>query len=192
MAVMHAFSPVIGPVKIDVVISEKHDNSLGITSDPIETGAEINDHAYIKPKKLSLRIGSNTAAETFNALVAFQETRVPFSIVSGLFVYNNMLIERLTADRDATTSRVLSGSADLSEIIIVDTGYATVDDSAEQNADKSGKPGGANSTKSARPTATRAGDPTTADRVDGTVQRGDSPTTPTDPDNVSGLKRIFG
>lgn len=190
-----AFNRLIGPVPLDVFMSEKHEHTLGITSDPIETGAEVNDHAYLKPMRLTLRIGSKNAAETFNALKQFQASRVPFTIVSGLFQYTNMLIASLQAERDEAYSRVLSGTVDLQEVIIVDTAYAGV--GTDDQAGKSGEAGGKKSLRAAAPSPnkTKPGDGLTSDRVSGTVQRGDSPTTtvtPTEPANQTLLKGIFG
>lgn len=168
-----AFSSVIGPVPISCVLTEKHESSLEITLNPVEFGADITDHAYVQPKKVTLDVADANAAATFSSLVRFQESRVPFTLVTGLSVYRNMLIKSLDADRDASFSRVLRCRVDLQEIIIVDTAYAAAD--ANSDAPKGGKPGGEKSTKAAQPAKGRAGDTATADRASGTVQRGDAP-----------------
>jgi hypothetical protein len=163
----------IGPVPISVVLSESHQSSLGITENPIESGASVTDHAYIEPKRLSLEFADGSAALTFNALVRFQETRVPFTIVSGLFVYSNMLIKSISVDRDATNSQVLKGTAELQEAIIVETAYASAEPGSD--APNSGQPGGVKSSKAAAPSKGRAGDAATKNRASGSVQRGDAP-----------------
>lgn len=167
-----AFSSTIGPVAINCVISEKHTAELDITEIPIETGAKVTDHAVVMPKKLTLDIANDGAAETYNALVRFQESRVPFSIVSGLKVYSNMLVKRIDAERDATFSRVLRGKVDLQEIIIVSTAYAA--DPAGTTTGERGAAGGKKSTRAAPPSAERSKDAATANRASGTVQRGDA------------------
>lgn len=192
------FSGAIGPIPVNVVLTESHVSTLGITENPIETGAKITDHAYVEPKRLTLDFADAGAAETYNALVRFQESRVPFSIVSGLYVYTNMLIKALKADRDDSFSRILKGSAELQEVIIVETAYAA----AEQNSQpsQSGQAGGKKSTNAASPSKAKAGDAATRDRASGVVQRGDSPakTAPVSPDssaaaqkNTSMLKQMF-
>ena len=170
-----AFSSAIGPVPINCVISEKHESSLDITEIPIETGARATDHAVVTPKKLTLTIANDGAAATYNALVRFQESRVPFSVVSGLRVYGNMLIRQIDAERDATFSRVLRATVDLQEIIIVSTAYAA-DPGGETGAGSSdrGQPGGKKSLRAAPPSSERAKDAATANRASGTVQRGDA------------------
>lgn len=171
---MILFSGLIGPVPVSVIMKEDHLSTLGITENPIETGAKITDHSYVEPKKLTLDFADANAAATYNALVRFQESRTPFICVSGLYLYQNMLIKSLSAQRDRQTSRILSGKAELQEIIIVSTAYTASE--GEANAPQSqGNAGGANSTQSARPTSEIAGDGVTSDRASGTVMRGDSP-----------------
>lgn len=186
------FSGLIGPIPVSVIIRETHRSSLGITENPIESGANVTDHAYVNPKSLTLEFADANAAATYNALVRFQESRVPFVIVSGLFIYTNMLIKDLSATRDAGTSRILDGRAELQEIIIVSTAYTATEGSAN-DAQSQGRPGGANSTQSARPTPERAGDAVTADRAAGTTMRGDAGTiTPPANENKSVLAGMFG
>lgn len=165
-----AHSPAIGPVKLDVVISEKHTSSIDITGNPIETGAEVNDHAYIKPKEVTLEIASSNASATYEALIRFQESRVPFYLTTGLKIYKNMLVQSINATRDKTNSRILFGTIDLKEVIIVSTGSATGGKSP------SGSPGGNKSTSARNPTAQSANNTATADRAANSVQTGDNPT----------------
>lgn len=184
-----AFSSAIGPIPIDAILTESHTTTLSITEIPIENGARVTDHALIMPKRLQLDCASHNAAATFNALVAFQESRVPFTVVSGLFVYSNMLIEELTADRDKEFSSILRCTASLKEIIIVSTQYA-----ADPTGDgpQAGHDAAANRTNTGDPvSANRAGDPQTADRVSGTINRGDSVAQPVSSTNTgSYLSRI--
>ena len=168
-----AFSRTIGPIPINCVLSEQHTAEVEITGNPIETGAEVNDHAYIKPKQVVLEIADRNAALVYNALVRFQESRVPFYLVTGLSVYNDMLIQAIDATRDKTNSTILRATVTCKQVIIVSTGSAP----SEGGSQPSGSPGGANSRGAARPSAERASNPTTATRAASTVQAGDNPTT---------------
>lgn len=189
---MILFSGLIGPIPVSVIMKEGHRSTLGITENPIETGAKVTDHSYVEPKKLTLDFADANAAATYNALVRFQESRTPFTAVSGLYLYRNMLIKSLSAERDAQTSRILKGTAELQEIIIVSTAY-TASEGDANSPQSQGKPGGANSTQSARPTTERAGDAPTADRAAGTTMRGDAPeVTVTPAQNQSILSGLFG
>ena len=165
-----AFSSVIGPVPIDCIISEKPESTLEITEIAVESGSKITDHAVVMPKKVSLEIASGNAAATYAAMERFQESRVPFVMVTGLKVFTNMLIKRISAERDATYSKVLKATVELQEIIIVGTSY--VADPAGDTSDR-GAPGGKKSTRAAPPSADRASG-ISAERASGTVQLGDS------------------
>ena len=167
-----AFSSAIGPVPIDVVITEKHNSTLSITEIPIENGARITDHAFLMPKRLTLDCATKNAAATYNALVMFQESRVPFTIVTGLFIYENMLVKSIDAERDAQFSSVLKFTAELQEIIIVSTAYTA--DTSGTNPD-SGADAAANKKNTGDPISSKsATDPATADRASGTLTRGDT------------------
>jgi hypothetical protein len=185
-----AFNRSIGPVPISCVISEQPVSELEITEIPIEFGAAITDHAYPLPKKVRLEIADAGAAATFNALVRFQESRVPFTLVTGLSVFRNMLIKRIEAERDKDHATILSATVDLQEIIIVDTAYATAD--PDGNALGSGKPGGDKSTRSGRPTPGRAGDAATGNRASGTVHMGDNASKTVGSGGGSMLNSMFG
>ncbi|EYR81380.1 phage baseplate protein [Shinella sp. DD12] len=183
-----AFSRLIGPVPVDCVISEKHESDIEITEIPIESGARITDHAFVLPKRVVLDIANDNAAAAYNAFVAFQSTRVPFQLVTGLSLYRNMLIKRLTADRDKDSARILRCTVELQEIIIVSTGYTT-----DTSGRTSGEPGGKDSTRSTRLSKELSGDTTTGDRVTETIQRGDTGfDNVTTSDDTSYLKTMLG
>lgn len=167
-----AFSSSIGPVPINCTISENHDTGIEITGNPIETGSEINDHAYIMPKSVTLEIGDESAALTYNALVRFQESRIPFNLVTGLSIYPNMLIKSISAERDSTFSKVLKATVHCQEVIIVSTSSSSGQGSG---LSPSGSAGGDNSRTSIRPSQHSANNDNTAKRAAQVVQRGDSP-----------------
>lgn len=186
-----AFSPNVGPVKFDCVISEDHTSEIEITGNPIETGAEVNDHAYVKPKQVTLDVADRNAALVYNALVIFQESRIPFFMITGLRLYKNMLIQSIDATRDKDTSRILRATIILREVIIVSTGTAPASSSGSGGTQS--RAGGANSRGSRTPSRAGSTNPATADRAGGTVSRGDMPTQTVPPaQNTSLLKGVFG
>lgn len=186
-----AFSSAIGPIVIDCLLSEKHVSGTEITDNPIETGADIHDHVYVMPKQVTLEIANESAAEAYRSLVDFQEDRAPFTLVSGLAVYPNMLVKSITADRDKTFSEVLRATIDLQEVTIANTATAPVD-VGDAGAVPSGQPGGTDSTNAASPSSERSGDAATQDRATGTVQRGDARAKTVSPaDSESVLRRLL-
>jgi hypothetical protein len=180
-----AYNPIIGPVPLDVILEEEHTSEIEITGNPIETGSEVNDHAYIMPKRVTLKVADAKGALAYKALVTFQESRVPFTLVTGLDVYRNMLIRRINPTRDSKTSQLFTGSIELQEVIIVSTATAAAgpDNGAGKNPGRQGTPNAANATTSQ-----------TADTVAGTVARGDNIATPVNAastTNQSFLKSVF-
>ena len=159
-----AFSRAVGPVPIDCVLSEDHSSEIEVTEIPIETGARITDHAYVLPKRVTLEVADVNAAATYNALVRLQESRAPFTVVTGLFVYTNMLIRSLNATRDKFTSKILQCTADLQEIIIVGTAFTAAPGSLL----------GSLGSMTPGISSTQSKDAVTSDRATATVLRGDS------------------
>ena len=197
-----AFSRKIGPVGIACVLSEKHTSEVEITSNPIETGAEVADHAFVKPKQVIMEVADTNASSVFNDLVRFQSEREPFTLVTGLTVYSNMLIQAIDTTRDKVNAAVLQATVTLREVIIVSTGSAP----AEAGPQPTGAAGGANSTSAAIPTpetvaaggtSAAAGSSAnastgTADRAATTVQTGDNPVEAVPEANTGSLlSRIF-
>jgi hypothetical protein len=113
----------IGGVIIDVVVSEKGDSEMEIAAHPVERSAEITDHAWRKPRKLTISgvTGQGAVIAAHEALLALQARPQLMTIVTGLKVYENMLLQSLSAERDTEYSRVLKFDAVLQEVIIVST-----------------------------------------------------------------------
>ena len=178
-----AFSPTIGPVFIDCVISERPESTLEITEIPVESGVRITDHAVVAPKRVTLDIANHNAAESFRALVEFQERREPFTLVTGLSVFNSMLIKSISTERDASFSTVLRAKIELQEIVIVETAY-------DPNA--SSGSGNKSNTRAATPTAGKASNPATSDKAAQPVNNGDTGGNTPTAKNQSILSRMTG
>ena len=122
----------LGELEFDVWIEESHEDSLMITEHPVEQGAAISDHAYLKPSTVSLRVGvANSLSETrcqevYDTLRELQGKREPIDIVTGLRVYKNMLIETLATSTDATSENAKIITADCRAVIIVRTQVTSV------------------------------------------------------------------
>lgn len=145
----------LGPIPLDVVLEEVHRSELEITRNPIEFGADVTDHAYVQPKRLSLRaaiasqpgsagvlfgLQGTRAAGAWQQLLLLQALREPFSIVTGLKVYSNMLIESLEATRDTDRSYILDFRAELTEVIIVSSAAAPASSGAGKSPATPGGP----------------------------------------------------
>lgn len=139
----------IGSITIGVSIEETAIDELEVTEHPVARGAPITDHAFRRPAELILQCGwSNSdlrallggaqvqfaggtangdyVSGVYSQLLALQQLRQPFDVVTTRRVYNNMLLTGLTTVTDAKTFAVLIVKATLREIIIVDTAETTL------------------------------------------------------------------
>ncbi|MDQ7094255.1 hypothetical protein REC12_11705 [Desulfosporosinus sp. PR] len=106
--------------------------SLTITNHPVETGANINDHAFINPTELTMLIGVSDVAtsiisgqfsqgqsrslEAFKVLQMLQEQRVPVQVMCKFGLFKNMLVETISVPDDYTTKYALKATVALKEI----------------------------------------------------------------------------
>lgn len=198
---MIALSKALGPVALDVTVREVHESDLRITRHPVEFGADVSDHAIIEPKRLTLdavtgsRPGGPAAiAASFQALTRLQESREPIAVVTALSLYRNMLIERVTVDRDRMNGRVLAFRAELREVVIVDTETASGKLAAGRLQEGDARDRGAPTVQRGN-TATRPAPIAPTPAPDGTVGGGGiTPTLPADEAgrNTSLARRVFG
>lgn len=140
----------IGTIKIGVELEETHLDELQITEHPVEKGAEINDHAFKRQPEVTLKCGwSNSqiaalagalqsifeggalpsadyVSTVYSQLLALQETRQPFDVVTSLRVYRDMLFKSLSVTKDQKTGAALNVTATLKQIRIVQTQATTL------------------------------------------------------------------
>lgn len=120
----------IGLFNATVTVEEVASDDLEITQHPVQQGAAVTDHAYLKPATVSIKIMFNDAdaplAETYAKLRQLQASREPFDVVTGKRAYKNMLLKSLGQTNDALTENILSISAELQEVFIVQVETTTV------------------------------------------------------------------
>lgn len=140
----------IGSVTIDASVSETHSDTSDVTENPVEQGAKITDHVQIKPKQLTIQgvisdtpinfafvdnvagaintvksyLGGTTRSiDAYNRLVDIQRKRDPITVITGLRVYSNMILQNISVNRTATTGKAVHFTAELREIRIAGTGF---------------------------------------------------------------------
>ena len=122
----------IGGYFFDGFINVDHTIELQTTSNPVETGASVVDHAYVKPAELVMKVmmsdvhqslvpGQFTGASfrsvnAWQVLRKLQSDRIAMSVLTRLGLYTNMLITKLTTSDTAETFRALSAEVTLREI----------------------------------------------------------------------------
>ena len=122
----------IGGYFFDGFMQVDHSIELEVTENPIETGAAVVDHAYVKPAQVTMKVmmsdvhqslypGQFTgtrfrSTNAWHVLKKLQGDRIPFNIFTRLGLYENMLITSLQASDTADTFRALSATVTLREI----------------------------------------------------------------------------
>lgn len=131
----------ISEVQVDAFLREAATATARVTRNPVENGADVNDHIIIEPMRFVMEgVVSNTGSSVLTAaafataqfslkvsrsqavwadLLELQASRTPFTLVQNLKSYNNVAIESLTAVQDVNTANALIFTANLIEIIYV-------------------------------------------------------------------------
>lgn len=124
----------IGGMFFDAFLRLDHTSKLNITSHPVQTGANISDHAYLEPKQITIEIGMSDVAKdlitnqfsggwsksvtAYQKLRELQASRVPLDVLTRLGIYRNMLIETITAPDDYRTLSGLKATITMKEVLV--------------------------------------------------------------------------
>lgn len=141
-----------GGIVVDAAVGEEHKTSCDITENPVEDGAKITDHVQIKPAELSIdgvisdsplgtpfvqnfqnakaavlsRLsGTSRSIDAYQKLVELQKKREPFTVVTSLKQYKNMILTELSVPRNAQLGNSVQFKATMREIRIVKSKSAT-------------------------------------------------------------------
>lgn len=124
----------IGGYFFDGIMNINHSRELEITENPVETGASVVDHSYVKPAELTMQVlmsdvhrsiypgqfdgAKSRSLAAWDILNKIQSSRIPCSVFTPLGLYNNMLISSIEATEDASTVHALNATVMLREIPI--------------------------------------------------------------------------
>jgi hypothetical protein len=138
----------IGGIIANVTVEELHLDRLEITDHPVEVGAVISDHAYVRPVSVTIHAGwsngsgmSETyAVDTYNKLLALQQSRQPFLVLTGKRNYNNMLLESLEVRTTQETETSLMIQGNCRQVNIVSTTTTNIGSPSNQSNPSSTNP----------------------------------------------------
>lgn len=123
----------IGPIIPGVVVEETHHDALTTTDNPIDTGADVTDHAFMEPSHVEIvaawsdsPLGWGYSARVYGQLLALQSSRVLIDVATGKRLYKNMLIADITTRTDKETNTSLIASIRCKYISVVSTSATTV------------------------------------------------------------------
>lgn len=125
-----------------------------VTAFPVETGAVISDHVINEQFKLKIEgevseahtlffPGSSRRRDAFDALVRIRDSRSPFTVVTYLKSYSNMIFTNLEFSINPTSGESLPISMEFAQILLVAAqsvqvpGRNTSSDAADKAAPKS-------------------------------------------------------
>lgn len=122
----------IGGIIPDCTVEEEGTDELVVTKHPVEQGADISDHVYKNPARLTMRVKwSNASAAAvsdpnyvvsiYNQLLALQVSGQLFTVTTGKRQYSNMQMLTITQTTDEKTELSLEVVVTFEQLIIVTT-----------------------------------------------------------------------
>jgi len=119
----------------DAVLDVTHSQKTNITSHPVQTGANVTDHAFLEPARLTMTIKmSDTKVSTipsqfagiaytksvgaYRILEQLQQQRLSFQVHTRLKTYQNMMIESLDIQDSLETLYGLEVTIEMVEILV--------------------------------------------------------------------------
>lgn len=136
--------PNIGGLFFDAIFNTQIETSLTATSHPTQLGANIADHAYVNPVRITMDIGmsdamacystegyaqGNSRSKSVNAyheICKLQQLRIPLAVMTRLNTYQNMLITNISVNDDVNTKFGLRAVIQLEEMLVVNVGTEKV------------------------------------------------------------------
>lgn len=131
------FDTRLGRFIFDAFFNIQHDSNLKITEHPVQSGADVSDHAYMEAQTVTFEIGmsdvmhnisdksfkkftgdSTRSINAYQMLRKLQAERVPIQAITRLWTYTNMIIENISAPDDNKTVFGLKATVTLKEIFV--------------------------------------------------------------------------
>ena len=121
----------------DGFINIDHSFRTTITSHPVQTGANISDHAYNEPTELRMTIKMSDSSQdivdgqfagmaytrsvaAFNVLKELNYQRLAFQVHTRLATYQNMMIESLSISDDLQNLHGLEAVVNMKELLVAE------------------------------------------------------------------------
>ena len=121
----------------DAVFREDHLSVVRMTEHPVQTGANIVDHAYLMPATLTMEIGMSDAMQSlvsgewgvtdgiggksvnaYQKLLSLQQSRLPLTVHTRLNKYENMVIEQISVQDDYKTQNGLRATITFRQLLV--------------------------------------------------------------------------
>jgi len=149
----------ISTVSLDIIISESAAATVRVTENPVEFGANMNDHIIVEPMTFTVsgvvsdisssKVGqflqiptvfsksTSKSKEAWEELLELQINKTPFTLIQGLKEYRNIVIISITEKQDKDTANGLFFTATMKGIIFAGAEIITEEQFNDSNiADK--------------------------------------------------------
>lgn len=136
----------------DVVVIEEHENEVVVTRHPVDTGANVSDHAYQMPTVINCQFGWSDSSRLLNSILDFsifkgltttkdvyekllelQAKREPFSLSTGKKQYPAVIITKLKTTSTVDTESSLVVDITFEEIRFARTKEVTLQEAQQKN-----------------------------------------------------------
>ena len=144
----------IGDFYFDAVFRTEHSANMIITEHPVQTGAPIADHAYLEPEEITCEIGmtdvngDGVSVQMYQQLRELMARREPFTLVTRLHSYNDMLISALSVPDDYTTMFALKAGIVFKQVRVVQVATVMVQQTVSGSKAETVSPSGGSSSRS--------------------------------------------
>jgi hypothetical protein len=154
----------IAGITVDAIVTEQHSLIAEVPEHSVEEGSNISDHVRLKPRDLTLEVvishtrlsdkgvvDTSRAPAAWSSLKQIQATAQLISIITEIEQYDNMVIQSVTAPRNAENSEGLQFTLQLKQIRIVSNktvAVPTQKKAAKKKIDKGEQPAKDNSADS--------------------------------------------
>jgi hypothetical protein len=133
----------VGSIDIDVTVTDNHSLKSIVTNHPVEDGSNLSDHVYNEPDSYSMQGmitntplrgpgllgfgGTTDSVQTvFDALRKLRDDKIPFTVITSLRRYENMVFSDINIPRDSQTGQTLRFSATMIQIVTVSVETTTL------------------------------------------------------------------
>jgi len=116
----------------DASLSEQHQEGVEVTQHPVESGIDITDHSYELPDTVTMTVvltdsptdpldeEADRARGLYNTLHKILYDREPVDLITGLSVYTDMLLRRISVVRTSASGMAIEVDVEFVEVRFAD------------------------------------------------------------------------
>lgn len=138
----------------DAVLMLEHTQEIELTKHPVQSGANISDHAFIQPARLGLDIAMSDAMQSYTigqwasapskgvsayqTMLALELSRTPVTVKTRLNTYTNMVIIGIHSRDENKTNHGLRASITFEQVFMGSTNTQNASSARPQDTNSTG------------------------------------------------------